>query len=190
MIAQNCLTYIGYFYSAYEERSSIVLCVSDEAWKCKYYCEKIRKLSRKEYEVREVMLDEASRYALFEDFILEEFDENYNFLTTQDIAYLTKEVDTFLDSCQSLVEDLKRYRKLISKIPGMKSDTDDISKTIFNMNNHLSSVTEIRALCSEMYKSSIVFSSSIYEYLECMKSVQYDRELNDMYTWRLLDDKS
>lgn len=186
----DCLTYIGYFYSPYEIKSSIVLCVSDEAWKCKYYCEKVRKLDRRQYEVREVVLDENSRYSLFEDFILEEFDENILFLTTQDIFYLTREVDHMIDKYEALSQELKAYRDSIRQIPSMRSDANDISRAILTIDDHLSSVSTIRLLCNQMYRSSVVFSDNIYEYLDSMKSLSYDRELNDMYTMKMMDDKA
>lgn len=191
MMASSYFTYISYFYPPYtSSKDAIVICVSDEAWKCRYYSEKIRQLDRREYEIREILLNESSRYSLFEDYILEEFDENYNLLTNQDIYYLTKEVDEMIDRWQALSEEMKAYRLLLKKLgSSMSSSIANFSKAIINLDEHLSSVGMIRRLCREMYKESPVLSPNIYEYLQHMKMLQYDKELNDMYTMKVNDDQ-
>lgn len=178
--------YIAYFYTD----EAIVLCVSDEVWKCRYYCERIRHLHPKQYEIREVFLDESSRFTLFEDFILEEFTDEYLFLTNQDIGYLVREVDQSIDRIESLIGELDWYLNLTSGCTELRSGLSDMLCAEGTLRSHISSVASIHQICDQIYKKSTVISGNIYEYLNCMKTVRYDRELNDMYTWKLYDEKS
>lgn len=95
-----------------------------------------------------------------------------------------------IDKYEALSQELKAYRDSIRQIPSMRSDANDISRAILTIDDHLSSVSTIRLLCNQMYRSSVVFSDNIYEYLDSMKSLSYDRELNDMYTMKMMDDKA
>lgn len=185
---ERLVTYIAYFYSDYDTKNAIVLCVSSQMWECRYYCEKIRKLNRKQYEIRQTLLDETSRCSLYEDYILVEFDETYNLLTNQDILYLTKEVDTMIDRWENLAKEMKAFKDLLKTSGNQHQLVCDFGTALKGLNNNLSSVHSIRELCQAMYKSSPVLSPNIYEYLNHMKMLQYDRELNDMYTWKLSDD--
>lgn len=184
--ASEYISYIAYFYTD----EAIVLCVSDEVWKCRYYCERIRRLHPKQYEIREVLLDESSRYALFEDFILEEFTDDYLFLTNQDIVYLVKEVDQSIDQMESLIGQLDWYMDLIRGCTELRSGLSGMLHAEGIVRSNLASIATIHRLCDQIYKKSVVISGNIYEYLNCMKTVRYDRELNDMYTWKLYDEKS
>lgn len=188
MSIMKYFSYIAYFYSPYEKDQSIVLCASDDPRKCRYYCERIRRLSKKQYEIREVLLDENSLYSLFEDYVLEEFDDQYLFLTLQDIYYLTKEVDQMISRYEALSKELKAYRSQVREIPELAMSIHDLDRASARIDEHLSSVANIRLLCSQMYKSSPVFSPNIYEYFQHIKVISYDREMNDLYTYAMEKD--
>ena len=100
------IIYIAYLSDGYSDHEP-VLAVSDDKLKVKYYLKEIRKLSKSQYTIRAITLDKDTAWALYEDYMLQEFSDKYLYLTTRDIVYLSDEIDNEILDWQELLINLK-----------------------------------------------------------------------------------
>ena len=149
--------------------------------KVKYYLKNVRKLSKSNYEIREVALDFDTAFILYEDYILQEFEDDCLFLTTRDIIYVNREIETTISQLEKSYDELKAYYDIIRKVPSIQESVSSIRSTLNLMEKHLTKVKTLRKICSAQIKDSVVFSPNMIEYLQQMGYLQEDRELTEMF---------
>ena len=180
MLNKMCLIYIGYL-TTYGFGDPVLLCISDDKIKVKYYLRNVRKLDKKDYIIKEVALDFESAMNLYEDYILQEYEEDCLFLTNQDIEYLNKEIQNTILHLEDAYEKMKSYCNLISKVPKLKDDWISLMKALKIMESELSKVKTLRKICIAELKDSPIFSSNILEYLQHIGYLQEDKELTELF---------
>ena len=183
-----CLTYIGYLIG-YKFKDPVLLCVSDDKFKIKYYLKNIRGLSKHDYDIREVVLDFNDAINLYEDYILQDYEEDCLFLTNRDIAYIDYEVQLTLEQLESSYKELNTYCTIIEKVSSMKDQLNTLIMSLKLMERHLSKVKTLRKICNAQLKDSPIFSKNILEYLKCMEYLQEDRELTELFYRKVYDDE-
>ena len=181
------LTYIGYL-TKYFNKDPVLLCVSNEKWKIKYYLKNIRGLEKNEYEIREIVLDYDTAISMYEDYILQEYTEDILLLTNQDINFINHEIEVTLEEFDNYYEGLKSYCEIIKKIPKLKEDYNQLSLAENIMKKHLSKVKIISKLCNTILQDSPIFSKNILEYLKHIKYLQEDRELTELFYRKVNED--
>jgi len=182
-----CLIYIGYL-TGYRYSDPILLCVSDEKIKVKYYLKNVRNLSNKEYDIREVVLDFDTAMILYEDYVLQDFEKDCLFLTNRDIEYLNTEIQTTIQQLEISYDNLKRYCEIVRKVPSMKDSLNTLYSSLKIMEKQLSKVKTLRKLCNADIKDSPIFSRNILEYLKYMDILQEDKELTEMFYRKVCDE--
>lgn len=182
-----CLTYIGYLIG-YGYSNPVLLCVSDDKNKVKYYLKNVRGLSKHEYDIREVVLDFDMAISLYEDYILEEYEDDCLFLTNQDIEYINNEVHSIIRQLESSYDSLNDYCKIIQKIPSMKDQLSALNTARQVIWKHLSKVKTLRKICNSELKDSPIFSHNILTYLQNIRYLQEDKELTNMFYRKVYDD--
>ena len=187
MKKQFCLTYIGYLIG-YRYNDPIVLCVSDDKLKVKYYLRNVRGLSKHEYEIREVVLDFDMAISMYEEYILQDFEEDCLFLTNQDIDYINQEIQSTIQQLETSYENLQIYCNIIKKIPDMKEHLNTFSLSLKTMEKHLSKVKTLRKICNSELKESPIFSKDILYYLRHIGYLQEDKNLTEMFYRKVYDD--
>ena len=180
------LIYIAYLSESYDRHHDIILAVSDDKSKIRYYLQEIRKLKKSDYIVREVTMDKDTAWSLYEDYMLQEFSNKYAYLTSRDIAYLGEEIDNEILDWQDLLLGLKHYRNLVNQTK--KLPTDVFDQVIGHMDSQLSSVKTIQRLSSAVIANSPVMSPHIWEYLKTMGFMEEDRALTQMFYRKLEED--
>lgn len=182
-----CLTYIGYLIG-YKFKDPVILCVSDDKLKIKYYLKNVRGLSKDDYEIREVILDFDNALYLYEDYILQDFEEDCLFLTNRDIDKINCEIEYTIQQLETSYKELETYCNIIKKIPDMKDHLNTLSKALKVMEKHLSKVKTLRKICNSELKSSPIFSKNILEYLKSMEYLQEDKELTELFYRKVYDE--
>lgn len=182
-----CLIYIGYLIG-YNYSDPIILCVSDEKFKIKYYLKNVRKLNKSDYEIREVVLDFDTALILYEDYILQDFEEDCLFLTNRDIEYINTEIENTIRQLETSYENFQMYCTMIKKIPSMKDSLNTLIKALKEMEKHLSKVKILRKICGSELKECPVFSDNILTYLQHMGYLQESKELTEMFYRKVCDD--
>ena len=187
MKKQFCLTYIGYLIG-YNYKDPIVLCVSDDKLKVKYYLKNIRGLSKDSYEIREIVLDFDMAIDLYEDYILQDYEEDCLFLTNRDIEYINREIQSIIDQLESSYDSLQKYCNIIRKVPDMKDHLNILLSSLKIMEKHLSKVKSLRKICNSELRESPVFSKDILYYLRNMGYLQEEKELTELFYRKVYDD--
>ena len=182
-----CLIYIGYLIS-YGFNDPVLLCISDDKMKIKYYLKNVRKLDKKDYLIKEIALDFDSAMILYEDYVLQDYEEDCLFLTNQDIDYLNKEIQTTILHLENSYEKMKSYCQIISKVPKLKDEYNHLIKSVNIMEHQLSKVKTLRKICNAELKESPIFSNNILEYLHHMNYLQEDKELTELFYRKVHDD--
>ena len=177
------MVYIGYLLK-YFNNEPVLLCVSNEKWKVKNYLKEVRGLDKNEYEIREVVLDYQSAIALYEDYILYDYDENHLVLTAQDIEYVNTEINTTISQMERSYEELQKYYDMI-KNAKLKDDLNPIIESINLMEKHLTKVKTMSKICNSVLEDSPIFSKNILTYLKCIRYLQEDRELTELFYRRV-----
>ena len=188
MKKEYCLIYIGYL-TAYHYNDPVILCVGDEKFKVKYYLKDVRKLEKSQYEIREVVLDWESAYSLYDEYILEEFDESYPLLTVRDINALMGEINSCLSMFEDTYDNLKAYIEFASQIKKFVPDINQLVLAANVIDKHLSKVKNIKRISRKVMELSPVLSANIIEYLDHMGYIQEDKELTQLFYRRMLENE-
>lgn len=178
------MVYIGYYY--YPGQQNILMCVSDNLHAVKAYLYNIRGLDKSNTDIREVVLDWDSVLSLYEDYILCEYMDPYEYLTQKDIAALSKEIDETMDRWNDLLIELKAYTKFIGDISRFSGSESVLSLAIREMEYHQGKVKNIRRMCKKIIADSPITSKNINRYLSSSKIIEEDRELTEMF-YRAID---
>ena len=178
------IIYIAYLSDGYSDHEP-VLAVSDDKLKVKYYLKEIRKLSKSQYTIRSVTLDKDTAWALYEDYMLQEFSDKYLYLTTRDIVYLSDEIDNEILDWQELLINLKHYQSLVKD--AKKLLEQPFTEAIDHMERHLSSVKHIRRLSAVVIARSDILNPNIEKYLRAVGIMEEDRELTEMFYRKVHD---
>lgn len=182
------LVYIGYLTNFHKD--PIVLAVSDNKADVKSYLENIRKLNKRQYEIREVLLDWESTTDLYNDYILYEYEYNDEtiYIPNRDIHYLNDEVITVLNHYEDLYNNMKEYSSLISNISKLKGSSIIIENALHEMKVHLSKLKYLKKIKKEIILTSKIFTSDILEYLQLMSYCQESRELINLFYKKVEED--
>ncbi len=181
------LIYIGYLIG-YHFNDPILLCVSENKNKIKYYLKNVRNLSKDEYEIREVVLDYDTALNMYEDYFLIEYSEDCLFLTNRDVIYINKEIESTIDQLEKSYKEYKNYCNIIKKVPKLNNNMDTLLQSLYLMQNQLSKVKNLRKICNSELKNSPIFSKNILTYLKSMEYLQEDRELTELFYRKVYGD--
>ena len=180
------LIYIGYYYP--KGGDNILLCVSDELFKVQYYLQHIRGLNECNADIREVTLNWETTQSLYGDYILERYEEPYDYLTVKDIQGLTSEIEQSIERYTNLQIELHEYRKTIENIPKFQGSLSALQLAEREIAFHLSKVKNIRKLAFEIINQSPITSKNIHEYLGAVEVISEDRELTEMFYRKVTED--
>lgn len=182
-----CLLYIGYL-TGYHYNDPVLLCVSDDKSKVKYYLKNVRKLDKKDYDIREAVLGYDSVLSLYEDYILKDFEEDCLFLTNRDIEYINKEIENIILQLEKSLKEFQTYCNMIRKVPGMEDTLNTLLHSEKIMEKQLSKVKTLRKICNSELRESPIFSANILEYLQSMEYLQEDQELTNLFYRKVYED--
>ena len=182
-----CLLYIGYL-TGYHYNDPVLLCVSDDKSKVKYYLKNVRKLDKKDYDIREAVLGYDSVLSLYEDYILKDFEEDCLFLTNRDIEYINKEIENIILQLEKSLKEFQTYCNMSRKVPGMEDALNTLLQSEKIMEKQLSKVKTLRKICNSELRESPIFSPNILEYLQSMEYLQEDRELTNLFYRKVYED--
>jgi len=183
------MIYIGYFTNYTED---IILCMSDDISKVKYYIKKVRQIPKSNYVIREIPLDYHTAESMYGEYVLEEFSEEYLYLTRRDIDYLSREINSTLNDLEDLCIRLNDYKSILeygSSEFKFREDIEAINQLMYLTKNRLGKVKSIRRMSKGIIGLSPVTSSNIEVYLNCMKNTIENRELLELFYSKIDDEK-
>ena len=183
-----CLLYIGYLIG-YHYTNPVLLCVSDDKLKVKYYLKDVRKLQKGEYEIKETVLGYDMVIALYEDYILKDFEDDCLFLTNRDIDYINREIESIILQLEKSHEEFKKYCSIIEKIPSMQDSLNTLLMSLKVMEKQMSKVKTLKKICNSELKESPIFSNNILTYLQHVGYMQEDRELTELFYRKVHDNE-
>lgn len=179
------LLYIAY-YTLYNQ--NVLLCVSTDIHKVKFYLHNIRGLIKEEYEIKEVPVDSDYMESLYGDYVLEEYIEPYDYLTRVDIENLSKEINTSMEEWNELLERLNAYTNMINKIPKLSESVTSLINAKREIEFHLGKVKNLRRMSKEVIRESPVVSKDINVYFRHVKTIEEDKELVNLFYHSVYDD--
>lgn len=179
--------YVGYFVGW---GSSYIMCISDNINIVRGYLQKIRCLNKHEIEIDEVTLDEATMFALYEDFIIEEYIDGI-YLTRRDIEYLDNMVKEQMKEFVNVYKGLSYWRDIVASIDGkIAKDVAYLDPAIARMEKRLTSAKALTKVQKQLIYSSDVLSPSITRYMALMGSVAEDKEMREMFLNKMEDPRA
>ena len=179
--------YVGYLVG-YHFNNPVLLCVSEDKLKVKYYLKIIRNLSKENYEIKLAYLDWDSIISLYEDYILQDFNEKIKYLTSRDINALLYDINTGIQKIENLYEGLREYTEIVYNVKRFRNDVNDLEKSINILNKHISKIKYLKELSDVLMFKSPVLSINILEYIEYMGYIQEDKKLTMEYYQRVYND--
>lgn len=186
-MTHDSIIYIGYL-TGYHFNDPVILCVSDEKSKVKYYLEKIRNLKEKDYCIYKTALLGDNLYDLYSDYILEEYSEKYKYLTNRDIEYINNELYETIFGLENDYNGLVRYRDRIKNIPKVNRIVEQLDQSIYLIEEQLSKVKTSKRIGRYIIENSIIGTPDILEYLQCMKYEQESKECRNMFLRKIDED--
>ena len=126
---------------------------------------------------------------MYEDYILQDFEEDCLFLTNRDISFINYEIDLIVNQMETSYKELYTYCEMIKKVPNMKDHLNTLVMSLKVIEKHLSKVKTIRKICNSELKDSPIFSKNILEYLKNMEYLQEDRELTELFYRKVYEDE-
>lgn len=186
-LKKYCLIYIGYLIG-YGFKDPILLCISDDKLKVKYYLKNVRRLEKGDYEIREAALDYETAMNLYEDYVLQDYEDDCLYLTNLDIFYLNKEIESTISRLEKSYDAMKEYCNVISKVAKLKEDLDILLRSLNVMEAELSKVKTLKRICISELKESPIFSPNILTYLQNIKYLQEDKKLTELFYMKVSDE--
>ena len=176
--------YVGYFT---EWGRSIVMCISDNVDVVIGYLRRIRHLSKRQIEIDEVTLDEATMIALYEDYIIEEYIDGI-YLTRRDIARLDSEVQSQMKEFVNTYQNLAYFRDILASTDDkLAKDSAIFDPAIAQMQKRLTSAKSLQKIQHQLIYSSDVLTKDIGAYIRLMGAITEDNEMRELFLQKLND---
>ena len=174
--------YRGYYHS-------ILLAVSTDKQILKSYLKRIRKLTSDEYFIQKSAIDFDNVYALYEDYILEEYLKDL-YLPARDCTLLDKEVQAYFNEAVNTLNQMRNYLRSIQGIDILEKHSLQLKETIHSMEEDLTTKKVLKKMQKKVIKTSKLLSSDINEYCRTLNCRNEVAELDRLYLDKLYDDKS
>ena len=176
------LLYRGYYHST-------LLAVSTNKSILKYYLKETRHLNSDDYHIEKSNMDSDNIYALYDDYILEEFSKDL-YLPVRDCRILEREVESYFSNCVNTLNQLREYLRSIQGIDILSKHALQIQDTIHNMEDDLTNSKVLKKMRKRVIKTSKVLSTDIQTYCKLMNIKNEELQMDNMYLYKLYDDKS
>ena len=171
--------YIGYYRNT-------ILAVSPDKKILKHYLKETRKLSPNEYTIRDSYMASENVYALYEDYLLEEYLKDL-YLPVKDCNELDEEVQDYFDEAVRTLNQMRNYLHSIEGIDILEKHVLQLRETIHNMEEDLTTNKALKKMRKKVIKSSKLLSSDINVYCSTTRKYEEMRELDRMYFDKIMD---
>ena len=171
--------YIGYYRNT-------ILAVSPDKKILKHYLKETRKLFPNEYTIRDSYIASENVYALYEDYLLEEYLKDL-YLPARDCSLLDKEVQDYFNDAVNTLNQMRDYLRSIQGIDILEKHAIQLKETIHNMEEDLTTKKVLKKLRKKVIKSSKLLSSDINVYCSTTRKYEEMRELDRMYFDKIMD---
>ena len=174
--------YIGYYQNT-------ILAVSPDKKILKHYLKETRKLSPNEYTIRDSYMASENVYALYEDYLLEEYLKDL-YLPVKDCNELDEEVQDYFDEAVRTLNQMRNYLHSIEGIDILEKHALQLKETIHNMEEDLTTKKVLKKIRKKVVKSSKFLSSNIDTYCSATRKYEEIKELDTMYLDKVMDPNS
>lgn len=174
--------YRGYY-------QSMLLAVSTDKQILKKYLKETRKLSSSDYYIQKTKIDSDNIYALYDDFILEEYLKDL-YLPARDCALLDREVQDYFNDAVNTLNQMRDYLRSIQGIDMLEKHAIQLKETIHNMEEDLTTKKVLKKMKKKVIKTSKLLSFDINIYCSTLKYKNEIKELDEMYLTKLYDKNS
>ena len=174
--------YRGYY-------QSMLLAVSTDKQILKKYLKETRKLSSSDYYIQKTKIDSDNIYALYDEFILEEYLKDL-YLPARDCALLDREVQDYFNDAVNTLNQMRDYLRSIQGIDMLEKHAIQLKETIHNMEEDLTTKKVLKKMKKKVIKTSKLLSFDINIYCSTLKYKNEIKELDEMYLTKLYDKNS
>ena len=174
--------YIGYYQNT-------ILAASPDKKILKHYLKETRKLSPNEYTIRDSYMASENVYALYEDYLLEEYLKDL-YLPVKDCNELDEEVQDYFDEAVRTLNQMRNYLHSIEGIDILEKHALQLKETIHNMEEDLTTKKVLKKIRKKVVKSSKFLSSNIDTYCSATRKYEEIKELDKMYLDKVMDPNS
>lgn len=174
--------YRGYYQSN-------LLAVSTDKQILKTYLKETRRLSSNEYYIQKSKMDSDNAYALYDEFMLEEYLKDL-YLPARDCSLLDKEIQDYFNDAVNTLNQMRNYLRSIQGIDILEKHAIQLKETIHNMEEDLTTKKVLKRMKKRVIKTSKLLSSDINTYCKTLNYKNELKELDRMYLDRLYDSKS
>lgn len=168
---------------------SMLLAVSTDKQILKKYLKETRKLSSSDYYIQKTKIDSDNIYALYDDFILEEYLKDL-YLPARDCALLDREVQDYFNDAVNTLNQMRDYLRSIQGIDMLEKHAIQLKETIHNMEEDLTTKKVLKKMKKKVIKTSKLLSFDINIYCSTLKYKNEIKELDEMYLTKLYDKNS
>ena len=153
------------------------------------YLKETRRLSSNEYYIQKSKMDSDNAYALYDEFMLEEYLKDL-YLPARDCSLLDKEVQDYFNDAVNTLNQMRDYLRSIQGIDILEKHAIQLKETIHNMEEDLTTKKVLKRMKKRVIKTSKLLSSDINTYCKTLNYKNELKELDRMYLDRLYDSKS
>ena len=185
--------YIAYFTdvtnSKYAKHNyENVLAVSDSLEELNYYLKKIRGLKKNQYVIRKGFINKETAIDFYYDYFLSEFMGKWEYLTNKDIRILLKEINDSILYYSSIPDKIKELEDLFNNLEEGSKIVNLLRVVRRFIDEYFSSTKMIKKISNIIIKKSDVLSKNIYVYFDRIGCERYDKEILDMFQYKLYND--
>lgn len=182
--------YVASIRMGISEKNKLIVCVSTHLNRVKYYLKFVRKLSNFRVSIQEFNLPISTANMMYDAYMLEEYTDEFPYLTRFDLEYLQKEIADKIDQWNYLLDGMSEFLNELQTSIHKNSFgllINGLSKMIHLIQYFLNTETLLMLLEDMIIEHSIIFSSNMNRYLEARH--QYFRNKDDLnYSKSLFDE--
>lgn len=182
--------YIGLIQREISSENSKILCVSTNLNRVRYYLKFVRKLSKFRVSIQSVNLPMSSANMMYDAYMLEEYTDEFPYLTRFDLEYLQKEIADKIDQWNYLLDGLRDFLNELQSSMHKSSFgllINGLNKMINLIQYFLQTESLLMLLEDMIIEHSVIFSSNINRYLEAR--YRYFQNKDDLLYSKSLQDE-
>lgn len=182
--------YIGLIQREISSENSKILCVSTNLNRVRYYLKFVRKLSNFRVSIQSVNLPMSSANMMYDAYMLEEYTDEFPYLTRFDLEYLQKEIADKIDQWNYLLDGMRDFLNELQSSMHKSSFgllINGLNKIINLIQYFLQTESLLMLLEDMIIEHSVIFSSNINRYLEAR--YRYFQNKDDLLYSKSLQDE-
>lgn len=182
--------YIAYAHVGFSGKNNLILCVSTNLNRVRYYLKFVRKLSKFRVSIQSVNLPMSSANMMYDAYMLEEYTDEFPYLTRFDLEYLQKEIADKIDQWNYLLDGMRDFLNELQSSMHKSSFgllINGLNKMINLIQYFLQTESLLMLLEDMIIEHSVIFSSNINRYLEAR--YRYFQNKDDLLYSKSLQDE-